>query len=153
MKKILIILLIVGVFFSCTGMPRASGKSSGNVVDSVESQDLSQLQGKWLLSALEGKPFSQNPAQKEVFIAFDVEMMQVSGSSGINQFGGPFTVPAPAKITFSPMRSTLMAGLNMETENLLYQAFPRVTAYALSGNVLSLLDENSAVIIEYTKAQ
>ncbi|MDR2900199.1 MAG: META domain-containing protein [Treponema sp.] len=141
MKKICIILLIVGVFISCNSVPE----------NSAENQDVSQLQGKWLLSAVEGTPFTQTQGQKEAFIEFDTAAMQVSGNSSVNQFGGPFTVSAPGSITFSPMRSTLMASLNMETESLLYKAFPRVSAYSIKGDVLSLLDAAGTVLIEYTK--
>jgi heat shock protein HslJ len=144
MKKILIILLVIAVFASCAGSPD----------NSAESQDLSQLQGKWLLSALEGNPFTQNPQGKEAFIEFDTAAMQVSGNSSVNQFGGPFAVSQPGSIVFYPLRSTQMFGINgMETENALYKAFPRVTSYTINAGVLSLLDANGAVLIEYTKAQ
>ncbi len=136
------LLIIGGVFVSCSSVPKNSG----------ESQDVSQLQGKWLLSALEENPFSQNPQQKEAFIEFDTGTMQVSGNSSINQFGGNFAVSEPGSIAFSPMRSTLMAGLNMETENLLYKAFPRVTAYLIEDDILSFLDSSGTVLIQYTKA-
>ncbi len=142
MKKILTILIIAGVFFSCTSAPN----------NSDESQNLSQLQGKWLLTALEGNPFTQTPRQKEVFIEFDTAAMQVSGNSSVNQFGGSFTVSKPGSILFSPMRSTLMAGLNMETENILYKAFPRVTNYTIKGGILSLLDADGTVLIQYTSS-
>ena len=142
MKRIIIILLIIGVFVSCGSVPADSG----------ESQDVSRLQGKWLLSALEGIPFSQSAQSKEAFIEFNTTVMQVTGSSTVNQFGGLFTVSEPGKISFSPFRSTLMAGLNMETETLLYKAFPRVTAYSINAGILSLLDETGTVLIQYTKA-
>lgn len=132
-------LLIAGTFVSCSSIP--------------ENADISHLQGKWILSELEGNSFTQNPAQKEAFIEFDTGTMQVSGNSSVNQFGGTFTVSEPGKISFSPMRSTMMAGLNMETENLLYKAFPRVTSFAVKGDVLSLLDASGAVLIKYTKAK
>lgn len=143
MKKILTILIIAGVFFSCASAPN----------NSDESQDLSQLQGKWLLTALEGNPFTQTPQQKEAFIEFDTAAMQVSGNSSVNQFGGSFTVSGPGRITFSPMRSTLMAGLNMETETLLYKAFHRVTSYTIKGAVLSLLDAEGTVLIQYISSR
>jgi heat shock protein HslJ len=142
MKKLLFILLILGVFVSCAGAPK-----------NAESQDVSQLAGKWLLSALEGNPFNQSSVGKEAYIEFDTTEMMVSGNSSVNQFGGPFSVTEPGTITFAPMRTTQMAALNMETENTLYKAFPSVTAYNIKGNMLSLLDVNGAVIIEYTKAQ
>jgi heat shock protein HslJ len=146
MKKILIILLITGVFVSCTSV-------RSSVPENAESQDFSQLQGRWLLSALEGSPFTQSPQGKQAYIEFDTAAMQVSGNSSVNQFGGPFTVSEPGKIIFSPLRSTMMAALNMETENLLYKAFPRITAYTINAGILSLLDETGTVLIEYTKAQ
>lgn len=140
-----LIFLIFSVFFSCASVPEKSG----------ENLDVSQLQGKWLLTALAGNPFRQDVAQatqKKAFIEFDVETMQVSGNSGINQFGGIFTISQQGKLEFSLMRSTLMAGLNMETESSLYSAFARVTSYVIKGGVLSLLDENGNVLVEYTKA-
>jgi heat shock protein HslJ len=141
MRNILIALLITGVFVSCGSAPK-----------NAESQDVSLLQGKWMLSAMEGNPFTQSPEGKQAYIEFDTAAMNVSGSTSVNQFGGMFTVSEPGTITFSPMRSTMMAGLNMETENFLYKAFPRVVSFAVNGDVLSLFDETGASLIEYTKA-
>ena len=142
MKKILVILLITGVFLSCSSTPK----------NSAESQDVSQLQGKWLLTALEGKPFNQNPQQRESFIEFDTEKMQVSGNGSCNLFGGNITVSEPGKISFSPLRSTLMACPDMETERILFNALGDVTGYSIKGNVLSLLGTDKSVLIQYTKA-
>ncbi len=143
MKKILFIVLAMGVFFSCSNTPKNSP---------ADKQDVSLLKGKWLLAELQGKPFIQNPQQREAFIEFDTEKMQVSGNSSCNLFGGNFTVPDPGKISFSPLRSTLMACPDMETENALYKALNDTSGFSVKNDVLTLFNADKTVLVKYKKA-
>jgi heat shock protein HslJ len=154
MKKIIIMLLVIGMFVSCSSTPKNTAESQNveNQKLEPETEDISVLQGKWFLAAVEGNLITQSDLQKEAYIEFNTETMEVSGNSSVNQFGGPFTSSEPGKISFAPFRSTLMAGLNMEIENMLYQAFPRVTSYETSDGVLMCLDESGTALIHYTRS-
>ena len=142
MKNIVAIALIMGVFISCSSTPKNTAENG---------QAVSQLEGKWLLTGLEGKAFTQNPQQREAFITFDMEKMMIAGNSSCNNFGGAITSAQPGKITFSPLRSTLMACPDLETERILYDALGRVTGYSIKGDTLSLLDDKNAVLVSYKK--
>ncbi|MEZ5275139.1 MAG: YbaY family lipoprotein [Opitutaceae bacterium] len=63
----------------------------------------------WILVELNGKPFEAGTSLKTPTLRFDDETGMVAGNSGVNQYGGSYTVRGDS-IEFGPMRSTMMAG-------------------------------------------
>lgn len=93
------------VFLAACGGGRsakATAPASEEVTAMLENTD-------WILVELNGKPFEAGTTLKAPSLRFDGETGMVAGNSGVNQYGGGYTLKGDS-IEFGPMRSTMMAG-------------------------------------------
>ena len=109
---------------------------------SVQAQPENSITEKrWKLIEISGKPVvSDGTAPREAFIILKNEGRRVTGNGGCNTLNGTFEIGQGNRIKFSQMASTMMACLNMETEDGLKKALEMADNYSLSadGKYLSL---------------
>lgn len=95
----------------------------------------------WKLIELNGKPVAvSNNKEREPHMILRTEDSRVNGSGGCNSFNGKYELKEGNRITFSPMASTMMACMDMTTEQGMFKMFEMVDNYTLSedGKYLSL---------------
>ena len=95
---------------------------------------------EWRLTELMGKavPAAADP-MNNITLKFSKADNRVSGFSGCNSYNGGFTSPAPLRISFAQMISTMKAcPTNMDLESEYLKMLSGVDNYTISGNVLSL---------------
>lgn len=93
---------------------------------------------RWKLVELLGKPVAPNPSGKLPFILLNAEERRISGFGGCNTISGSFELKMGKRLRFSNMASTLMACLDMEAEQQLFDVLGMVDNYACDGQTLSL---------------
>ena len=78
----------------------------------------------------------------------------IVGMSGVNRFSAPAEIPAPGKLKFGLMISTLMAGpeANMKYESLFLNALNRTKSYEITGRELKLFGADSKVLMNCVQA-
>jgi heat shock protein HslJ len=67
------------------------------------------IQREWVLVGLEGKPVEVAEERGRPTLRFDPKEARVSGMSGVNRYGGRYTIEGAA-LTFGPLLATKMAG-------------------------------------------
>lgn len=69
---------------------------------------------------------------------------QVSGNSGVNSYGGPYTLGAGNAITLGPLAMTEMAGPEpaMRAESAYQALLAQVGSFKIAGGKLTLYDKN-----------
>lgn len=95
---------------------------------------------QWKLIELMGKsvPSAVAPLQ-DITLMFTKEGNRVSGYSGCNNYNGGFSTPAPSRLSFAQMVSTMKACMNnMDVEAEYLKMLQSVDNYAINGNILSL---------------
>jgi heat shock protein HslJ len=85
---------------------------------------------------------SIDPAAVTITLSF--KDGQVSGNSGVNSYGGPYTLGPGGAIEFGPLAMTEMAGPEpaMRAEQAYQALLSQVTAYTITGGELKLYDKN-----------
>ncbi|MFZ2990159.1 META domain-containing protein [Ideonella sp.] len=108
-----------------------------------------ELHGRsWALTALPGHklPVSNLPN-------FRLESARVSGSDGCNRYAGPFSSGGPGLVQFGPELTATMMGCPAQAQ-VLATAFAavmlRATRYQLEGSALSLLDNQTRVLAQFS---
>ena len=78
----------------------------------------------------------------------------IVGMSGVNRFSAPAEIPAPGKLKFGLMISTLMAGpeANMKYESLFLNALNRTKSYEITGRELKLFGADGKVLMNCVQA-
>jgi heat shock protein HslJ len=132
-------LLVVGALV-CGGLVLAvSGCDDGAALEGT----------KWVMTAYVADGSMQealaNPAVDATFVDG-----QVAGSGGINQYSGSYEVDG-AKLTISPLISTMMAGepVVMEQETAYLTALQSAGSYEIEGDTLTMKDESGATLLEF----
>ena len=131
--------------------------ASGNVVFGLEKKvapemNLSDLNGEWIISTVEGKEVEV--VEKTPFVAINVADNTVHGTGGCNIFNGSFSHEAdqPASFQFGELATTMMAGPGMEQEGIILPALGKVRSFAKQANgTVSLMDENQHEVIVLKK--
>ncbi|MGL6268985.1 MAG: META domain-containing protein, partial [Chitinophagaceae bacterium] len=97
-------------------------------------------ENEWRLTELMGKAIpSATEPMNNITLKFNKAENRVNGFSGCNLYNGGFTIPAPLRISFTQMISTMKAcPTNMELESEYLKMLSEVDNYTLNGNVLSL---------------
>lgn len=93
----------------------------------------------WKLTGLYGRPvvWTGDP-KREPYIILKLEGAKVFGHSGTNTFSGTYKVRDGGGITFSSVRSTMIASPNMKIEMELYKALEETDSYTLQEDRLSI---------------
>ena len=78
----------------------------------------------------------------------------IVGMSGVNRFSAPAEIPAPGKLKFGLMISTLMAGpeANMKYESQFLNALNRTKSYEITGRELKLFGADGKVLMNCVQA-
>jgi heat shock protein HslJ len=114
-------------------------------------QDITGIDWQLTSIAVDG---TLGPVSEGVTPTLRLDAGDASGSAGCNQFSGGYELEGQA-LTFEALTSTLMLCEDPQAavEGAYLEALPRVATYALaSDGVLSLLDAEGAVILEYAAA-
>lgn len=95
---------------------------------------------------------SLNPADFTITAEFDGE--RISGNSGVNTYGGPYSLGPGATFSAGPLSSTLMAGPEpaMRAEGAYLTLLGQAESFKAEGSVLTLYDGagNGSLIFEST---
>lgn len=110
-----------------------AGDSAGGYVLKKFPQAITETY--WKLVRLSGSPVIWTGDRKrEPHIILKLEGARVLGHSGTNSFSGTYTVKDGGGISFSQMRSTMIASPNMKIEMELYKALDTADSYTINEN-------------------
>jgi heat shock protein HslJ len=106
---------------------------------------------EWRLTELQGVPITATVvSNKEITLKFIKDGSRVSGYSGCNTFAGSYTTPAPTKLTFSQMLSTMKACATlMDLEAAYLKMLQEVDNYSVNGTTLNLHKAKMAPIARF----
>ena len=74
---------------------------------------------------------------------------RLSGNGGVNQIIGSVKTAEDGKLVFNPPATTRMAGPNLPYENAFLKVLENTRSYRLSGETLTLFDENGKPIATF----
>ncbi|MDR3201105.1 MAG: META domain-containing protein [Spirochaetales bacterium] len=93
----------------------------------------------WKLVSLYGQPVIwTGDTKREPHILLRLEGYKAFGHSGTNSFSGSYTVKDSGGISFSPMRSTMMASPNMKIEMDFYKALGEANSYTVDEEIFTI---------------
>jgi len=129
---VLLAVVVVSVF--------VSGCSAGDPLDGTQWQLT-----EWTISSLD-------PAA--VSITANFEDGQISGSSGVNTYGGPVEVGAQGEFAVGPLTRTEMAGPEpaMRAESAYLRLLTEATSYDVTDTTLTLRDAKGNDLLIFTRA-
>jgi len=106
---------------------------------------------EWRLTELQGVPITATViSNQDITLKFTRDGNRVSGFSGCNTFGGSYTTPAPTKLTFSQMMSTMKAcATHMDLEAAYLKMLQEVDNYSVNGTTLNLHKAKMAPIARF----
>ncbi len=103
----------------------------------------------WKLVAQNGKPAVVAKGQRDPHIILKADEPRVSGSGGCNNIVGSFTLEGD-RLKFSAMGSTMMmCPEGMEQERAFLKMLESVARYRISGEALTLADDNGRAIAKF----
>jgi heat shock protein HslJ len=119
---------------------------------SSPAADTPKLEGvTWVLKSYGD---AANPSQaitgKEPTLIFDNEKMKISGSGGVNSFGGDYAVDG-SKLTISKMMQTLMAGPEplMQQESAFTKILLSSQSFKIEGGQLTITGSDGTLIFSH----
>lgn len=134
MKKLFTSVLMSGLVVLASSCGSSKGLNS-----------LSAIGGEWDVVEINGSSVEPVEDQASPFIGFDVQEKHVYGSAGCNRFSGGFNAGAKkGTISFGAMACTRMMCKDMKTEDMLLEAFGKITNYKLDGNGSMMLGNASS---------
>lgn len=93
----------------------------------------------WKLTELMGKPAEKTAeGKREVHIILKNQDNRLQGFAGCNTITGEYELKAGNFISFKKLASTLMACMDMKTEDALIKILEQADNYSINGNNLSL---------------
>ncbi|MDT8414469.1 MAG: copper resistance protein NlpE N-terminal domain-containing protein [Flavobacteriaceae bacterium] len=92
----------------------------------------------WRLIHLNGKSIHFDENSKEPFITLNHEDNQLYGNGGCNSIGGSYELSGDTLVSFSKMRSTLMACQDVEYEGEFLEALQNTDNYIVKQDTLTL---------------
>jgi len=106
---------------------------------------VAQLDGRWLLIELSGKPVPAVSAQDQpVELRFGRLAGRVSGYTGCNNLTGGFTAGPADRLQLQQLASTRRACIGPNVEDELLRVLLQVSRYTVKGNELQLLPESGS---------
>lgn len=82
----------------------------------------------------------------------DRDEKRFNAKTGCNTLFGSYTLSDNQQLQFGAVASTLMACVDMDTEQRLGQALPKVKQYRFQGEALELLDEQGHTVVRGQRA-
>ncbi|MHA6248773.1 META domain-containing protein [Pontibacter sp. CAU 1760] len=128
-----LLLLFIMVGTACTMQPRRGDTAGDTIQDAY-----------WVLLSLEGKEVEMQNDMKTAYLRLEENENDVSGFTGCNRLLGNYTLSG-TQLSFSKLRSTRMACPDMATENKLLEVLGQVTAYNITGDLLTLYNGQQVV--------
>lgn len=161
MKKVILSLVMVPAlmlgFVGCSGNKTANSTPVEAVeVEEVEAvvpvTSVNELQGKWTISQVGSDTIS---IEEMPFMEFDIPNKKLHANVGCNIMNAALLVEDAnaSSISIEPGQVTMMACPNMEIEQLILQAVPKVKAIknGASENEMLLVDENGNTLLVLSK--
>ncbi len=108
------------------------------------AQTDSVLDAYWTLLSLEGQDVQRPQDTRTAFIRFEEGKTRVHGFTGCNRFFGRYELNGE-NLALSGLGSSRMACPDMDQENQLMDILSRVDSYRISGEVLTLYANGTAV--------
>ena len=100
----------------------------------------------WRFTEVAGVPVTTEPDQREPSFVLKFDGERVTGFAGCNQFSGSFT-SGPGLLDFGELMSTRMACPQLDTEQRVFEALAKTTAYTIEGERLTLLEGSSPLAV------
>lgn len=113
-----------------------------------EAGNISSLAGTWELDYVanySGETFTQLYPSEKPTITFNVDEKKVTGNSSCNNFFGSFTQNNTRNINFGPLGMTRKACPG-NGESVFIQGLEKVNTFAVSGNTLTLITGDIAIM-------
>ncbi len=115
-------------------------------------EDPSMLEGReWKAVEVREAGGGLVPVPADVTVSARFAEARVSGSGGVNSYGGAYTVSGSNQIAIGPVNATLMAGPEpaMSVESAYFAALETATRYRVTADTLELLDESATVYVRF----
>ena len=112
------------------------------------SDDAASPYASWPITEIGGQAV-QNPQAK---LTLDRDEKRFNAKTGCNTLFGSYTLSDKKQLQFGAVASTLMACVDMDTEQRLGQALPKVKQYRFQGEALELLDEQGHTVVRGQRA-
>lgn len=116
------------------------------------NNDITQLQGEWLVTEVEQTNLETLETEVKPFIGFDLQQNRIYGKSTCNNIMGGYNYDATnGSLSFTQVASTMMLCPFMEQEQLMLKALNEVKAFDVQGDKAYLLDKDHKVILKLNK--
>jgi heat shock protein HslJ len=130
----IIIAAIIGfgaIYMNCNPTNKMTGQNS----ETLEKAPLEETH--WSLVELMGKPISDTPERKEMYLVLHKDQNRVEGNGGCNAFSGTYVLKNN-EISFGPLVSTKVFCPALQYENDFFKALSTANHYYLKNDTLSL---------------
>ena len=141
--RITLLLLLLPLFTGCDDTSDDSGSSSDDATPVAASLDGSS----WKLMAWS----EATPIPAGVTITARFASGQISGSSAVNSYDGPYSASADGTFSIEWLRSTLMGGTPeaMQAESQYLQLLNNACRYRVDGGQLTLSNDSGLALLIY----
>lgn len=121
-------------------LDQEGNRITGALADSyiLKKEDIVIAEKYWKLVELNGQPVTTNDGNREAFLILKTDNNRVHGNGGCNTFNGGYELMDGNRITFSKMATTLMACIDMQTEQQFMKVLETVDNYNLTETTLVL---------------
>lgn len=105
----------------------------------------------WKLIELNGQAITTGEKQKEIHLILKNEDNLVAGFGGCNLLNGIYELDEKTnRLSFSKMKTTLMACENMQTEDMFHKVLAKIDNYTIKNDTLSLNKARMAPLAKFT---
>jgi heat shock protein HslJ len=130
----IIIAALIGfgaIYMNCNPTNKMTGQNSETLVKAPLEET------HWSLVELMGKPISDTPERKEMYLVLHKDQNRVEGNGGCNAFSGTYVLKNN-EISFGPLVSTKVFCPALQYENDFFKALSTANHYYLKNDTLSL---------------
>lgn len=132
--------IIIAAIIACSGIYMNCNPTNKMTVQSTETSVKTPLEEThWTLVELMGKPVSDTPERKEMYLILHKDQNRVEGNGGCNAFSGTYILKNN-EISFGPVVSTKVFCPALQYENEFFKALSTANHYYLKNDTLSLTD-------------
>lgn len=108
------------------------------------------IDGEWAVVSIDGKATSKDAGFEPAYLGFNGK--QLYGSTSCNQLTGSIAIdPSKGSVDFSQTGCTRMLCHDDQVERALLDALPRVKAYSIKGDTLTLSTSSGKAVVELAK--
>lgn len=98
----------------------------------------------WILLSLQDQQFQDNPETRTAYIRFEAGEDELKGFTGCNRLMGRYSL-SNGSLKLTSLSTTRAMCPIIEQENLLMAVLEKADSYRISGEVLTLFSQNTAV--------